>query len=294
MSMRVTDTSASLRSLANLQSTGSRLADLQAQMSSGNQITKPSDNPSGTVRALELRGDLKRNTQYNAAATDAIGWLSAADAAYSQVVNLTQNARTLVVKGLNNGASTGTSAGALADQIDAIRTSLISIANTAYNGRPVFGGTTTGAIAYDPAGNYVGDNGTVSRTVGDQNTVQINQNGPSIFGPPGNDLFARLAAISTTLRTNPSALGPQLSALDTALSSISDAQAVEGATYQRVQIAQSTQQSTSTALQTQLSGIQDIDLADMAIKVSTANVTYQAALQTTASIRQMSLLNFLR
>ena len=58
MSMRVTDTSASLRSLSNLQSTGSRLADLQSQMSSGHQITKPSDNPSGTVRALELRGDL--------------------------------------------------------------------------------------------------------------------------------------------------------------------------------------------------------------------------------------------
>jgi flagellin-like hook-associated protein FlgL len=31
----------------------------------------------------------------------------------------------------------------------------------------------------------------------------------------------------------------------------------------------------------------------MAVKVSTAQVTYQASLQTTASIQQLSLLNFL-
>ena len=78
-----------------------------------------------------------------------------------------------------------------------------------------------------------------------------------------------------------------------AISRISGAQATEGASYQRVQVAQSVQASNGTSLQTELSGIQDIDLADMAVKVSTASVTYQASLQTTASIQQLSLLNFL-
>jgi flagellar hook-associated protein 3 FlgL len=45
---------------------------------------------------------------------------------------------------------------------------------------------------------------------------------------------------------------------------------------------------------TQLSGIEDIDPAETAIKLATANTTYQAALQTTASIGQVSLLDFLR
>jgi hypothetical protein len=36
------------------------------------------------------------------------------------------------------------------------------------------------------------------------------------------------------------------------------------------------------------------DLADLGVKVTTANATYQAALQTTASIGQLSLLDFLR
>jgi flagellar hook-associated protein 3 FlgL len=291
--LRVTEGSASYDSLVGLQSSASRLAALQAKMSSGQQITKPSDDPSGTVRALQLRADLKRNTQYTANASDAIGWLSTSDTTYTQIGKLAQNARTLVVQGLNTGASGTTPAAAIADQIDAIRTSMINLANTTYNGRPVFGGTTPGAIAYDAAGNYVGDSGTVSRTVGPQSTVQINQSGAQVFGPSGNDVFTLLANISNTLRTNPTALGSDLTSLDAAIANVSAAQATEGATFERVQTAQAAQTSTALTVITQLSGIQDIDLANMAVQVSTANTNYQAALQTTASIRQQSLLDFL-
>src|SRR4051794_4999619 len=291
--MRVTDASAKYGSLAGLQSTASRLASLQMQLSSGRQINAPSDNPAGTARALQLRGDVKRNNQYMDNARDAIGWMSTSDAAYSQAVRLVQNARTLVVQGLNTGASTATSANSIADQIDSIRTSLVQVANSTYNGRPLFGGTTSGSTAYDPSGNYVGDTGAVSRTVGAQATVQINQTGPQVFGPAGGDLFTLLSNISTTLRTSPAGAGAQLGQLDTALARISAAQAAEGATYQQVQNTQTVQSANGASLASQLSELQDIDLADMAVRVSAANVTYQAALQTTANVRQLSLLNFL-
>lgn len=292
--LRVTEGSASYDALVGLQSAASRLSSLQAKMSSGQQITRPSDDPAGTVRALQLRADLRRNTQYTANAGDAQAWLSTADSTYSQVVNLVQKVRTLVVQGLNTGVNSQSGANALADQVDAIRTSLISLANASYNGRPVFGGTTAGATAYDAAGNYVGDNGVVNRTVGPQATVQINQTGPQVFGPAGNDVFGLLTSISATLRTNPAGLTGSLGQLDSAITRISTAQAAEGAAMQRVQIAQTAQASTSVSLQDELSGIQDIDLASMAIQVTTANTNYQAALQTTANIRQISLLNFLR
>ena len=47
-------------------------------------------------------------------------------------------------------------------------------------------------------------------------------------------------------------------------------------------------------MQTELSGVEDVELADMAMKLSTANTNYQAALQTTAKISQLSLMDFLR
>lgn len=292
--MRVTDGSAQTQSLVGLQTAASRLAALQAQMSSGRQIQRPSDDPAGTGRALQLRGEVKRNTQYGANATDALGWLTTTDTAYSQIVAQVQKARTLVVQALNTGTDTGQAASALADQVDAIRTSILGLANAQYNGRPVFGGTTPGAVAYDSSGTYVGDDGTVARAVGAGSTVQINQTGPQAFGAPGNDLFALLSSISSTMRTDPSTLGSALDDLSSAITTIGDAQATEGAAYQRVQTAQQALQSSSVDLSSQLSQLQDIDLASMAVQVSTANVTYQAALQTTANVRQMSLLEFLK
>lgn len=287
--MGVTDRSAAYGPVVGAQSAASRLNSLQAKMSSEHQITTPSDDPSGTVRAAA-----KRYAQYEASSADAIGWLSTVDSAYTRANALVQDARTLVVQGLNTGSAGPNSAAAIADQVDAVRASLIKVANTSYNGRAVFGGTTAGAIAYDAAGNYVGDSGVVSRTVGEDVTVQINQTGPQAFGTVPTDLFALLSNISANLRTNPSALAANLTSLDGALSTISSAQAGERAAYRQVQNAQAAAAGIGTNITSQLSDLQDIDLAEMAVQVTSANVTYQAALQTTVSVRQLSLLNFLR
>lgn len=293
--LRSTEGASNRASLINLQGASGRLDALQTKLSSGRQITKPSDDPAGTVRALQLRQSLARMEQYKANAAYSTGWLTAADAAYSGAVTLTQKARTLVVQGLNSGALDDSARTAIANQIDALRSSLIGTANSVYNGRPVFGGTTTGDIAYDPSGAYVGDAGVLERTVADGAIVQISQTGPDAFGPAGSDIFATLSAASTALRNNDmTALKAQLADVDTGVSRISAAQATQGAAYNRIQQTQAALTTTQTGLKTELSNLQDIDIAEMAVQVTTANTTYQAALQTTAAIKQLSLLDFLR
>ena len=301
--IRVTDGAIKYSTLRGLEENNSKLQALNEQMSTGRQITKPSDDPSGTVRALQLRADLKRNTQYAASAGDALGWMSTADSTYTQLVTISQKARTLTVQALNSGASTGDSNSAIGDEIDAIRSQMVSLANTTYNGRPIFGGTTTSTTAYTDNGDgtvsYNGDSGTVMRQVGDTTTVQINQNGPDVFGDntAGTSVFDVLQNISNKLHdptTYGQITGSDLDAIDAAVRTISTAQAKEGATYNRVTTSQAAQTTTTLALTSELSDIQDIDIAKQAVLVSTANVNYQAALQTTANIRQISLLDFLK
>jgi flagellar hook-associated protein 3 FlgL len=164
-----------------------------------------------------------------------LSWLSAADTAYSQIVSVVQQARTLVVQGLNTGASAGDTADAIAQQIDGARTAALSLANTSYNGRPIFGGTTAGGTAYDASGNYLGDDSAVTRAVGAQTTVQASTTGPTVFGAAGTDLFTTLSNIAATLRSDPSALTGALAQLDTAISRVSTAQAAAGANFQQVQ-----------------------------------------------------------
>jgi flagellar hook-associated protein 3 FlgL len=292
---RVTAQSGNAASISNIAAASNRLASLQQEASSGQAISRPSDNPVGTVQAMALRGQLSRNTQYTTNSNDAISWLSSADSAYSQSVTTLQQARTLVVQALNTGASSATSASAIAAQISGLRSTLLGLANTTYDGRPVFGGTTASGTAYDSSGNYVGDTGSVTRQIGPQTTVAVSAVGTNVFGSGSTDVFSLLQNIATTLQTNPSTLSSTtLSQLDSAISGVSSAQSGEAASYKQVQSAQATQTSTGTALQSQISSIETADMATVAVQLSSANISYQAALQTTASIKQMSLLNFLQ
>lgn len=292
--MRVTEGSATRGSLAGLQYTASRLASLQSQLSSGRQITKPSDSPAGTTTALQLRAKLARMTQYQSNASDALGWLTTVDSSLSSATAQVQKVRTLVLQGLNTGAADANSAQTLAAQVDQARASLISLSNSSYLGRPVFGGTTAGSQAFDGTGSYVGDTGAVTRTVGPNASVDLNTPGTATFGPNGNNLFDVLSTISNDLKTNPAALTGDLAKLDAAQASLSNSQSLAGAKYQRIQSVQSTASTNTIQLTSQLSDLQDVDLADMAIQVSTASAAYQAALATTAKIQQTSLLDFLR
>lgn len=296
MTYRVTVGSTQASSLASLQAASARYDALSQKLSTGKQIGVPSDDPAGAVEALRLRADLARNAQYERNSSDATGWLDAADTAYGQITDLVQKVRTLTVQASNTGASTGSSAEAIAQQIDSIRTAAIKLANTTYNGRPIFGGTTSGTIAYNDDGSYAGDDGTVQRAIGDQNTIQINQTGNAAFGPDGSstNVFTLLANISSTLSSTGAPPTDALANLDTALNNLSAARSASGAALSQVQSAQVTQQSNDVSLQTNKSQIEDIDLAQVAVQVNTANVVYQAALQTTANIKQLSLLNFLR
>ena len=295
--LRVTVGSANAQSIASIEAAAARLATMQNQMSSGQRISKPSDDPTGTVRAMQLKGELARNTQYATNADDAQGWLSSTDTAYSQVQSVLQNARTLVVQGLNTGASDAAGNQAIASQLDGLRSTLLGLANTSYNGRPVFGGTTSGTQAYDTSGAYVGDSGSVTRAIAARTTVAINTSGPGVFGgdASGPSVFDVLQNLSGALAADPPTLASSaLDQLDTALDRVSAAQATEGEVSQQVQRAQTTTTATGTALQTQLSDVTEVDVADLAVKVASANTSYQAALQTTAMVGQLSLLDFLR
>ncbi len=292
--LRVTEGSTNRATLAGLQLDSSRLAALQEQMSSGRQITKPSDDPTGTVTALELRSQLKQQTQFQANSADALGWLTTVDSSYNSISSQLQQVRSLVLQGMNTGTNNATSNEALAQQVDQARASLLSLANSSYLGRPVFGGTTAGSQAFDSTGAYVGDTGTVTRTVGPSTAVDLNTPGTTAFGPNGSNLFDLLSDISNNLRTNPSALGGDLSQLDTRRVAITNDQALAGAKYQRIQSVQTASSSNTIQLKSQLSDLQDIDLADTIVQVTSANVAYQAALATTAKISQISLMDFLR
>jgi flagellar hook-associated protein 3 FlgL len=304
MSTRITSNMISRSVLNDLNDVSTRLAKTQQQMSSGKQITRPSDDPYGTSRALTLRSDVAGTQQYQRNVSEATAWQNVTDAALSKISDSINRARELAIGGASDSA--GQSArNAAAAEIDQLIASVKQEANASYGGRYVFSGTATDVRPYDVNGadSYAGDSGTVAREIGPSVSVQVNVLGSDVLGQGqgaadgklldvlrniSDHLKSGTAADANTLRTT------DLKGLDTNLDLLSQTRATVGATTNRLDSADSRLQEVEGSLTKLLSDVEDADMAKTAVDYSMQQSVYQSALHAGANIVQQSLLDFLR
>jgi flagellar hook-associated protein 3 FlgL len=291
---RVTERSMAQRTIVGLQGNLAKLGNLQAQLSSGKLIAKPSDSPSGTVAAMSYRGDLRALGQYSRNIEDGKGWLRTADDTLTGALDLVHQARNLVVEGASSGNNDQSSRDAMAGEVDRLRESLLTAANVAYLGRPVFGGTTTNTQAYDATGGYVGDTGAVQRSVADGVRIRVDGSGPDTFGSGPGNLFAVLAKVAADLRTAPANLAGDLDPLDASLNRMQAQLSDIGARYDQIDQLGNATTARAAELQQQLSDIEDIDMPKTIMELQLQQTAYQVALGATARVIQPSLQQFLR
>lgn len=293
-SFRVTERSIATNVLNNLQGNLNRISRTQEQLSGGKMLARASDDPPGTVTSLQLRSAKSTQEQYSRNADDGIGWLGLADSTISSMVEQVNRARDLTLQGMSTGASGPEQRTAIKAEIDALRDGLINLANTRYLDRPIFGGTTAGDAAFDADGSYVGDAGTVIRTVGDHTKVRVDVDGLTAFGGGDAQLFTVLSTISTQLQDDPTALADSLGNLDAAAQSLRNAHSSVGARYNQLTQMQRAADDRVLNLAQQLSDVEDIDLPKTITELSLQQTAYQAALAATAKVVQPSLVDFLR
>jgi flagellar hook-associated protein 3 FlgL len=294
-SFRVTERSISSKVVGGLQASLTKLGTYQEQLSTGKQITRPSDNPGGTLSAMQLRTSSRTADQYSRNADDGIAWLGTIDSALSGAMDQVHRARDLVIQGMSAGASANADGReAIAVEVDNIRSSLISAANTKYLDRPVFGGNVAGTSAYDASGTYIGDDGSVTRTVGDNTKIKVNAAGPESFGSGDTQIFDVLASISDKLRNDPASLSDDLARLDGSSSVMQTKLSDIGARYGRVQAMKQVSEDHNLSLKTQLSDVEDIDLPKTITDMQLQQAAYQASLAAAAKVVQPSLVDFLR
>ena len=292
---RVTQRAIATNILVGLQGNLGRLGDIQQRLSSGKQISKPSDSPTGTVAAMQYRGDLTTANQYVRNSDDGLGWLGTADAALGNIMTEVQRTRELALQGMSNGSAGSPDArAAIATEVDQLHAATIGLANTRYGDRPIFGGTTASPSAYDTTGTYLGDSGVVQRSVGDNVKVAVADPGTTVFGTGSNQLFTVMSDIASDIRTNPSALQGDLDRLDAATTIVKAVQSSVGARYNQVTQMQQFANDKVDNLTSQLSDVEDIDLPKTISDMQLQQVAYQAALSAGAKVVQPSLVDFLR
>jgi flagellar hook-associated protein 3 FlgL len=292
---RITQQTITSSVLNNLQGNLGRMQKLQEQLSSGRAIQKPSDSPTGTVSALRLRSDIRRSEQMVRNADDGLGWLGTADTALTQSLDVVRRVRELALRGANGSASAQDRA-AMAAEVGQLREQALNLANSDYLGVPVFGGTASGGQAYDAAGAYTGDTGTITRAVAHGVDIDVSLPGTTVFGPAGgDDLFKVLGDIEEHLRNDPSQLtATDLTALDGAFIRIQDGLAVVGARYHQVEAMRDHNEGMKLDRTNALAQVESIDLPATIVQLQLQEVAYQAALGAAARVLQPSLADFLR
>ena len=103
---RVTNSMTSRMVLADLTDVANRLAKTQQKISSGKDLTVPSDDPFRTNRSLQLRSQLEEYRQYETNIGEASAWQSVTDTALSQIGDYALRARDLLVQGATDTMTT--------------------------------------------------------------------------------------------------------------------------------------------------------------------------------------------
>jgi flagellar hook-associated protein 3 FlgL len=296
--MRITHRAVTQTALLGLNNNLSDVAKLQQQLTSGKLISSPSDSPTGTNKALQIRQDQSGVQQFAKNISDGQSWLDATDTALGTAINQVQRVRALTVQAMNTGSTSTSSQKAIAVEVAALRDSLLGVANSSINDRALFGGVTQGSAAYDAdSGAYVGAPATgegITRRVSNADRIRIDVTGPEAFGTPGpDDLFGLIARIASNVETDPDALTGDLEDLDVALDRLLGAAASIGARSARMEAAGQVNTDLQLTLASQLVDVEDIDLARTIMELNQTEVGYKAALQATAKVIQPTLVDFL-
>src|SRR5690242_15745148 len=103
--MRVTEGSITSRVMANLQRNVARSGNIQEKLSSGKELNRPSDSPTGTLTSMQLRGEARVNEQYSRNADDGLGWLGTVDNTLTTSLTQLNRVRELGIQSQNGASS---------------------------------------------------------------------------------------------------------------------------------------------------------------------------------------------
>ncbi len=304
MSERITPAMVTSSTLSDLTSSLAALERTTDELSSGKTILEPSDNPYGASRVIDLQSQLEGLSSYESNSQDGISWENTASSAMSNMNEIAQRVRELVVQAAN-GTNNQTDLNTIALEVEQLTESVKQDANTQYAGQYIFAGTATTTAPYEQGANdeYKGNAETVSRAVGPGASVTVSTNISTLLGngeaTKDGKLLDTLRTIAQHLRggtvEDRKALGTtDLTALDTNLETLSQLQAVSGSATDQLRVALSRNEGLQTSITESLSNTEDTNVAATSIAYANEQAAYEAALRAGATIVQESLLNFLQ
>lgn len=330
--MRVTNKMLASNYLKNVNKNLTNMQTLNRQLSTGKEISRPSDNPFKTARSMQLNTDISTNKQYNENIKDTINWLDSTDQALYQATNTMQRVRELLVSS-GNAAYGSDERDAISYEINEKIEELSQILNTNFDGKYIFGGTKGSSkpvdIKIDPISGdkeimFVDKEGRELSLdsedeyiknqldiLGSKLNVEISQGVTIEYNVTAKELLSfrnekneevnvidLLGDIVKNLKSGDEVdsnklVNENLGAIDDVITNLLKARSEVGAKQNRMELAQEKNEDENFNMTDILSKTEDIDFTQKTIEYSIAQTVYMASLQVSSKVLPPTILDYL-
>ena len=280
-----------------------RMDKLQAQLATGKKIQVPSDDPVVAARALKLRTDVAEIQQYQRNLKDAQSWLEITESALSDMGDIFQRVRELIVG--SDAIESPEDLQATKNEIIQLRTQLINLGNSAYAGRYIFTGFKTDQKLLDEAGNFlvdVSNSEQIFYQIGLADSVNINVLGGDLFNS-GTDITAGSTGkfiqdmnelIQAFDDADYEAIRSMTQNFSDNLDNVLRLRADVGARINRLELTANRMMKDNTNFTRLMSENENVDMTDTIMNLKNEENVYRASLAGGARIIMPSLIDFLR
>lgn len=306
---RVATNSQSQLLLSQITKAEQALNTTQAQVTSGKVATDYAGIGDKTAMLESARSAANRATAYQSATSLALNQADLQDSQMSSLSDLANQLRQALTTAVGNSdASTlMTTAQSIFDQATQILNSKDANGNYLYGGdknnQPPVTATSLSDLTSMASASDAFQNGTVANSVmvGDGQSVQVGMLASDI----GTQLMQTLKDIADfnagsngnfsagLTDAQSSFLSGEITSATTAAAQVNNAAAANGNIYKQLQDASDNQKTMSNLFQSFVSNIEDVDMPTAITQLNQNQVALQAALQVTAQLNQVSLLNYL-
>jgi flagellar hook-associated protein 3 FlgL len=293
--------------VTNVDNLQTQLSNTQEQLSSGLSVNQASDAPEDLGDIFQSRAGLASANQEIQNLTNVQAIVNTGDSSLQTAIQLMQNALTMGAQGSNSNVSAATQQG-LATQVQSLLSQMVGLTQAQVNGVYIFSGDDSGSPPYqlDPASpTGVQQLTTASETqeIADPNGVtfpialtaqQVFDAQDAMGNPTSQNAFAALNDLALALQSgNTANISAAIDNVTSASAYLNQQLSFYGTAQNRVTSALNLAQKFQVQDQTQLSSLQDANVAQLAVQLSQETTSLDAALSAQAKRPTSSLFDFL-
>ena len=306
--MRITPGMTADNALYNLQQQRQTLDTLQEQVSSGNVVSQPSDNPLTARQLLDMQVQMSASDQYGTNAKKVSLLLNVTSTALGTMSDIMQQVKQLAGQFASGSSDQNATAGAVGN-LKQLKQQLIDLGNTQAGDQYVFGGFSN-SLPFDAAGNFTGTDDQLNIQIANGSELPATLSGGKLLRggtPPATvgsgatagstpvDILGGIDALVTAISTNnTSAIADGIKNMEAGSQQVNAAETDVSGRLTRLNNIQNMITNNQNTLKSAYGDLQNVDLAKVGVELSQQTTAFNAALSTTAKLTQLSLLNYMQ